>query len=55
MCFELDSVPPIPALSGAALSPEDLVLSSADGHRFAPAERTAAAALQQALRLCSGA
>ena len=35
MCFELDSLPPIPALSGAAVSHEDLVLESADGTRFA--------------------
>src|SRR5437016_7353704 len=35
MCFELDSSPPIPPLSGAAVSHEDLVLSSADGTRFA--------------------
>src|SRR5918912_2354541 len=35
MCFELDSLPPIPALSGAAVSHEALVLESADGTRFA--------------------
>jgi carboxymethylenebutenolidase len=35
VCFELDSAPPIPALSGAAVSHEDLVLSSADETRFA--------------------
>ena len=35
MCFELDSVPPIPVLRGAAVSHEDLVLESADGNRFA--------------------
>src|ERR671939_1551738 len=35
MCFELDSLPPIPALSGAAVSHEDLVLEAADGARFA--------------------
>ena len=35
MCFELDSVPPIPALSGAAVEHEDLVLEAADGTRFA--------------------
>ena len=35
MCFELDSVPPVPALSGAAVSHEDLVLEAADGTRFA--------------------
>jgi carboxymethylenebutenolidase len=35
MCFEYDSVPPIPPLSGAAVSHEDLVLEAADGNRFA--------------------
>ena len=31
MCFELDSLPPIPVIRGAAVSHEDLVLRSADG------------------------
>ena len=35
MCFDLDSVPPIPALSGAAVSHDDLVLEASDGNRFA--------------------
>ena len=35
MCFDLDSVPPIPTLSGAAVSHDDLVLEAADGNRFA--------------------
>src|SRR5438128_12548325 len=35
MCFELDSVPPIPALSGAAVSHRELELEAADGNRFA--------------------
>ena len=35
MCFDLDSSPPIPPLSGAAVSHDDLVLESADGSRFA--------------------
>src|SRR5512133_1901343 len=35
MCFELDSVPPIPAIRGAAVSHEDLVLEAADGNSFA--------------------
>ena len=35
MCFELDSVPPIPAIRGAAVSHEDLVLQAADGNSFA--------------------
>jgi carboxymethylenebutenolidase len=34
VCFELDSSPPIPALSGAAVSHDDLVLEAADGNRF---------------------
>ena len=35
MCFDLDSAPPIPAISGAAVSHDDLELTSADGNRFA--------------------
>ncbi|HEU5477368.1 MAG TPA: dienelactone hydrolase family protein [Gaiellaceae bacterium] len=35
MCFELDSEPPIPCISGAAVSHDDLVLQSEDGNRFA--------------------
>ena len=35
MCFELDSVPPIPVISGAAVSHEDLELEASDGNRFA--------------------
>lgn len=35
MCFELDSLPPIPEIAGAAVSHKDLVLRSADGTRFA--------------------
>jgi carboxymethylenebutenolidase len=35
MCFELDSEPPIPRISGAAVSHDDLVLESGDGNRFA--------------------
>ena len=35
MCFELDSLPPISVISGAAVSHDDLVLESADGNRFA--------------------
>src|SRR5947208_13540493 len=35
MCFELDSEPPIPAISGAAVSHDDVVLEAADGNRFA--------------------
>jgi carboxymethylenebutenolidase len=35
MCFELDSIPPIPAIRGAAVSHEDLVLEAADGNGFA--------------------
>ena len=35
MCFELDSRPPVPSISGAAVSHEDLVLQAADGTRFA--------------------
>ncbi len=35
MCFDLDSSPPIPPLSGAAVSHDDLLLESADRNRFA--------------------
>ena len=35
MCFDHDSLPPVPAISGAAISHDDLVLHAADGNRFA--------------------
>jgi carboxymethylenebutenolidase len=35
VCFEHDSSPPIPVISGAAVSNEDLVLEAADGNSFA--------------------
>src|SRR3954467_15121721 len=35
MCFDTDSLPPIPVLSGGAGAHEDLVLESSDGGRFA--------------------
>jgi carboxymethylenebutenolidase len=35
MCFDHDSSPPIPPVSGAAVSHDDLVLEAADGNRFA--------------------
>ena len=35
MCFELDSLPPVPAIGGAAVSHEDLVLEAADGAELA--------------------
>ncbi len=35
MCFELDSSPPIPAIRGAAVSHDDLVLEARDRNRFA--------------------
>jgi carboxymethylenebutenolidase len=35
MCFELDSLPPIPVLRGAAVSHQDLVLEARDGNEFA--------------------
>jgi carboxymethylenebutenolidase len=34
MCHDEDSSPPIPPISGAAVSHDDLVLESADGNRF---------------------
>jgi len=35
MCFDLDSAPPIPPLTGAAVSHADLVLQAEDGNQFA--------------------
>jgi carboxymethylenebutenolidase len=35
MCFDEDSLPPIPPIAGAAVSHEDVVLEAADGNRFA--------------------
>src|SRR2546430_1967927 len=35
MCFDSDSSPPIPVISGAAISHDDLVLEAPDGNRFA--------------------
>jgi carboxymethylenebutenolidase len=35
MCFDDDSAPPIPAISGAAVSHDDLTLTAADGNEFA--------------------
>src|SRR5262245_61226813 len=35
MCFELDSLPPIPVIRGAAVSHERLELEALDGNRFA--------------------
>ncbi len=35
MCFDADSLPPIPAISGAAVSHDDLVLTASDGNRLA--------------------
>jgi carboxymethylenebutenolidase len=35
VCFDLDSAPPIPHIAGAAVSHDDLVLTAADGNRFA--------------------
>ena len=35
MCFDNDSTPPIPVISGAAVSHDDLTLTAADGNEFA--------------------
>jgi carboxymethylenebutenolidase len=35
MCFDSDSTPPIPRISGAAVTHRDLVLEGSDGNRFA--------------------
>ena len=38
MCFDLDSLPPIAPIAGAAISHQDLSLSAADGESFAAFE-----------------
>ena len=38
MCFDDDSAPPIPRISGAAVSHRDLVLEASDGNRLAAFE-----------------
>jgi carboxymethylenebutenolidase len=35
MCFDSDSLPPIPVISGAAVSHDDLVLEASDGNQLA--------------------
>jgi carboxymethylenebutenolidase len=35
MCHDTDSAPPVPPISGAAVSHEDVVLEAGDGNRFA--------------------
>jgi len=35
VCFDNDSLPPIPAISGAAVSHDDLILEAQDGNRLA--------------------
>jgi carboxymethylenebutenolidase len=35
VCFDVDSSPPIPEISGASVSHDDLTLEAADGNRFA--------------------
>jgi len=35
VCFDRDSLPPIPAISGAAVSHDDLILEALDGNRLA--------------------
>src|SRR5204863_3584171 len=34
MCFDVDSLPPVPPLAGAAVSHSDLVLGASDGNSF---------------------
>jgi carboxymethylenebutenolidase len=40
VCFELDSLPPVPRIAGAAVSHDDVELEAADGNRFAAFEAT---------------
>jgi carboxymethylenebutenolidase len=35
MCFDVDSLPPIPVIAGASVSHDDLVLRAGDGNEFA--------------------
>jgi carboxymethylenebutenolidase len=35
VCFDHDSLPPVPVIRGAAISHDDLVLEASDGNRFA--------------------
>jgi len=35
VCFDADSVPPVPVVAGAAVSHDELVLEASDGNRFA--------------------
>jgi carboxymethylenebutenolidase len=35
MCFDIDSSPPVPAIAGASVSHDDVVLTAADGNEFA--------------------
>jgi carboxymethylenebutenolidase len=40
VCFELDSLPPVAVVAGAAVSHDDIELVAADGNRFAAFEAT---------------
>ena len=40
MCFDFDSLPPVPRIAGAAVSHNDIELEAADGNRFAAFEAT---------------
>ena len=40
MCFDLDSLPPVPRIAGAAVSHNDIEPEAADGNRFAAFEAT---------------
>jgi carboxymethylenebutenolidase len=40
VCFELDSLPPVPRIAGAAVSHDDIELEAPDGNRFAAFEAT---------------
>jgi carboxymethylenebutenolidase len=40
MCFDTDSEPPIPRIAGAAVSHDDLILTAADGNKFAAFQAT---------------
>src|SRR4026208_80460 len=46
MCFDLDSAPPIPPISGAAVSHVDAVLEASRGNRFAASDASRFAAFR---------
>jgi hypothetical protein len=44
VCYDRDSLPPVPAISGASVSHDELVLEARDGNRLAAFAATRRAA-----------